>query len=367
MNDGRKKKNKLEWYVMKCRKSSDIAAEIETYRTDEDVAGLDRIENYFIPATVLQRKTVTKHPSDGNCSEEEKIKTEAAARSNGIRNTLRSFVFLLVRPSGLTALKSQAWNGGDKRLYHYRDYSGEEVVASQKMMDRFINACSEYGNRMEICTVHRPIEKGIRVVVREGAFAGLEAEVVDLQYKADGIRFTIAVNLFSKGNYAYVHDRKEEDVIVSEQDSYVFNSDFIDRIEDNLLTILKRRIKNKESENEKTDSDRQIRQYYWLRNASIRDKDLSVRFDSLMSVCASMLNSSSAKSKYTRILKRRIKEIRQGQLKVRNEQRCLAYLLSALFLSTKDAAYRTELKTLVNDYLPADDILRRHVAILRNM
>lgn len=365
MIDDRKKKNVLEWYVMKCRKSADIAAEIDAYIADQNVRELDRIDNYFIPATVLQRKTSSMPSSPDGITEEERVRSDAAVRSNGIRNTLRSFVFLLVRPSGLTALESQRWNHADKRIYHYRNYNGKEVTASQKMMDRFIDACNEYGSKLEICTVRRKIEKGITVTVREGAFAGLEAEVVDIQYKAEGIRFTIAVKLFAKGNYAYVHDRREEDVIVSEKDSYVFNADFIDRMESSLLTILKRRIKHKESKQEKEDNDEQVRQYYRLHSASIGDNDLAVKFDSLMSICASMHKGSTARTKYLRILKNRIKDVRQNRIEVKKPQTCLAYLLSALYFCTKDAEYRTELKEIVNEHLSADDIMRRYVAILR--
>ena len=367
MDPNRRKGNQLEWYVMRCRRSADIAPDIDAYMANKGVAAANRIEGVFIPAVVLQRMAVTKHSPDDDVSEAAMTNAEAARTANGIRSALRSFVFLLVRPSGLAALENLTWNRGRYRLFHYRDYSGQKVTARQDMMDRFVDACNDYGNKLEISTVNQQIRKGITVVVREGAFAGMEAEVVDLQYKADGVRFTIAVKLFAKGNYAYVHDRKVEDVMVKEKDAYVFNSDFIQRMEDSLLTIVKKRIKGKVTTSEMADSDKQLRQYYRLRHASISDEVLSVRFLSLMSICAAVLNNSTAKSRYIHLLKERIKDIRQQPLTSGHRHRSLAYLLSALYFCTKDAVYRTELKDIVRDHTPPSDVLRHHVAILRNM
>ncbi len=365
MNIERLKDNALEWYVMRCRKAADITTELDAYNNNPDIAEQDRIDNYFVPAKTIERKNVTRTLPETRLTARERLRTANALRSNSIRNTLRSFVFLLVRPSGLAALSAQRWNQLDRRIYHYRDYDGEEVTVSQRMMERFIDACLEFGNKLEICTVQQKISNGIKVTVREGAFAGLEAEVTDLQYKAEGIRFTIVVRLFANGNYAYVHDRKPEDVIVSDQESYVFNSDFIDRIEDSLLTILKRRVKHRETTEDKALSDEQVRQYYRLHNVSIGDADLSVRFEALMSVCATLLRNKAAKTKYNKTLKRRIKDVTQGETAYRSPYRCHAYLLSALFLSTKDPAYRAELKHLVQSHLPTDPFLHRHLIILR--
>lgn len=354
---------------MKCRRAADIAANIEDYNGNPALREKDRIADFFIPAKAIERQDVAKCAKGQRQTVAENLRQDAAIHSNAIRNTLRNFVFLQIRPSGLAVLANEAWNGEAKRISHYRDHRGEEVTVAQKMMTRFMEACMEFGGKMEICTVQErqdcDITKGLTVTVREGAFAGLEAEVVALQYKADGLRFTIAVKLFSNGSYAYVHDRKPEDVIVPEKEAYLFNAGFIDRIEDCLLTIMKRRVKNKETQEEMEDNNHQLWAYYQLRNANIDKRDLALRFTALMSICASMLKISSEKAKYAKLLKRRMKEVRQQPIGYAAPNRALAYILSALFISTKDPIYRDELKTIVRNQLSPDDILQRHLIILR--
>ena len=313
MNAETKKKNELKWYVMRCRRADSIADLINAYNLDPEVEALDRIDNFFVPATAIQRKPKPKRTTEDEYSNRDRAKIEAAEKNNTIRNALRYYVFLLIRPSGLETLRNQRWNGGLRHIYHYRDSNGDEVTATKAMMDRFMDACLEFGNKLEICTLSKDIREGIKVKVRDGAFAGLDAEVVNLQYKADGLRFTIAVRLFADGNYALVHDQKPEDVIVSDNEAFVFNSDFIDRMENGILTILRRRIKHKEDKEERNSNDEQIRQYYRLHKAAIAAKPLAIKFDALMAICATLLQIPSARTRYTKLLKRRLKDLRRQE------------------------------------------------------
>ena len=311
MTPEKKKKNQLQWYVMRCRKAADVVNLINAYNLDPEVEALDRIDNFFVPATAIQRKPKPKRSTEDDYSDRDRAKIEAAEKNNTVRNALRYYVFLLIRPSGLETLRNQRWNGGERHIYHYRDSNGNEITATQAMMDRFMDACLEFGNKLEICTLTKDIHEGLMVKVRDGALAGLDAEVVNLQYKADGLRFTIAVRLFADGNYALVHDQKPEDVIVPDNESFVFNSDFIDRMENGILTILRRRIKHKEDKEERDSNNEQVLQYYRLHKAAIGDKHLAIKFDALMAICATLLQIPSARTRYTKLLKRRLKDLRR--------------------------------------------------------
>ena len=361
MTEERKKANRLEWYVMRCRRTDAIVDKIDDY-FNSNPALTEKLESYFISFVKFDAKSVTQPLVGKEPSAEDKARADAARRSKGFRSALRQYVFLKIRPSGLEALAHQKWNIEGTRLYHYRDFNGEEVTVPPHMMTRFMDACAEYGDKLEICTQQQTIEKGLMVKVREGAFAGLDAEVVSIDYKASGMRFTIAVKLFGQGNYAYVHNRTPDDVVISDKDSYAFTEDFIDRLEDNILSILKWHIKKAE----KTHDDL-IEGYFRMRNVSMKGIHLAVRFDTLMLYCAVLLKKTSAKTRYTKLLKNRLKELPSSDIADKTKVRSQAYILSGLYLSTKDAEYRDRLKRIVREQLPPEDILRRHVAILREL
>ncbi len=340
MNKETLTKNELRWYVMKCQRAEELSKHIENYNlchTDKNL-----IDNFFIPALIIKPRK----------------------EENQIRNALRRFVFLRVRPSAFVEIFSQRWNNDKTRLCHYRSNDGSEVVASDFMMTRFIDACLEYGSRFDVVTQPQDIADGLTVYVRQGAFQGLEAQVMNVQYRGDGVRFSIAVKLFADG-YAYVHDCQPADVIVQPADANVFSADYLERLEHSVFSILHHRVNGAAAE--VLDADvQELRSLYRLRHATVRDELLSARFTALMSICATLTQNASGRTKYNKLLKRQVKNLRQ-QPATPTACRALAYLLAALFVSTKDPAYRTELKQLVQQQLAADVPLRQLVSIVRKL
>lgn len=341
-------KDAFRWYVMICQRAEDLSSYIEDFNLhhpDED-----RIDNYFIPAVTIK----PRKPRD----------TEDI-RSNQMRNTLRHFVFLHVRPSTFEELANERWNIDKTRLYHYRTGEGGEAVVSNAMMNRFMDACLEYGSRFDVITQPQDITDGMTVIVRDGAFKGLEARVMNIQFRGDGVRFSIAIKLFAD-NYAYVHDRQPSDVILQEKDASVFNSDYLERLQHDIISILYRKVNGKGTEEEKASDMKQLRDIYRLRHASVRGEVLSARFDALMSICASLTKNESGKSKYNKLLKRKIKEAR-GKEPDKATYTILSYLLAALFISTKDPAYRTEVKQIMQTHLSDDPSLRQLITLIRKV
>ena len=341
----RKQLNKLEWYVMKCHKAELVDKHIDDFnKTAEDLC---QVVDRFIPAVHFQKDT------------------DSRPEEVMMGSTLRPFVFLKVRPSGLDALKQEnRWHHRDCRIYHYRDRAGNEMTTTDSMMERFKDACVEYGAKFEICTPPTTDEiiKGITVKVREGAFKGLDAEVIQVHNQGDAVRFTIAVKLFGD-NYAYIHDCQKQDVIISDSDTLVFSLSFVDQVEAFLLDTLRKKLREKHLPDEVT---AQLRDYYRLCNATFANDRLRDRFDALMSICASLLRNTSGKSRYNKRLKLRKKAL-ADQPATLSTQTSLAWLLAALFISTRDANYRTELKSLVSSMTVPNDSICHFLALIRKL
>ena len=346
MDIRRKQLNKLEWYVMRCHKAEQADKLIDDFnKTADDIC---QVVDRFIPA-VHFRKNANSRP--------EEVK---------MGNTLRRFVFLKVRPTGLYALDQENWQRSrDLRIYHYRDRGGHELTTTDAMMNRFKDACVEYGAKFEICTLPSAFDeiiKGITVKVRDGAFKGLDAEVVEVHNQGNAVRFTIAVKLFGN-NYAYIHDCQKQDVIISDSDIPVFSLRFVSQVEAFLLETLRQKVRDKHLSDEVTT---QLRDYYRFCNATFADDHLRDRFDALMSVCASLLRNTSGKTRYNKRLKLRKKAL-ADQPATAATQTSLAWLLIALFVSTRDAGYRTELKSLVSSMTAPSHSICHFLAVIRKL
>lgn len=365
MNKETTERNELHWFVMRCRRAEKLERHFQTF--NESCKEDDRIEEYFIPALVIRQRKVLPHSDGDGYSHPVSRPGEAAStESNTMRSTLRHFVFLRVRPSAFESICCERWNGGSTRLYHCRDGKGQELVATDSTMRRFMDACLEYGGKFDVITQSRPITEGVTVIVRDGAFKDLEAKVVNVQFQGDGVHFSMAIRLFSN-SYAYVHDCRPDDVILRDEDSNVFSAAYLDRIQDSVFSILRLRVNGQETEEMKDADTQQLREYYRLRHATITDPLLSVRFDAMMSICASLTGNKSGKSKYNKLLKRRLKDCEIKDPSAESNSESMAYCLTALFISTRDPKYRSELKSLVSQHMSAGHRLHAVIAIIRKL
>lgn len=84
--------------------------------------------------------------------------------------------------------------------------------------------------------------------MRRGAFKDFKAEVYDVHYKTDGIRFSIAIKFFTNDRYVHIHGVSPDDVILAKPDMPVFSDDFISRIQEEVLAILRRKVNKKETD-----------------------------------------------------------------------------------------------------------------------
>lgn len=336
INSAVRKTNKPCWFVMRCHEAEKMEALIESYNADKDVLPDNKIEDYFIPSLVVRQRI--------------------------------GLVFLYVRPSAFDPRADNKsiyhWNAGRRRITFYNDAQGEAVTVRPEMMHLFIQGCLEYLERFELHPRDAEIADGIEVTVCRGTFKDYKAEVYNVHYKADGIRFSIAIRFFANDQYIHIHDLSPEDVKLDTQEMSIFSDDFIDRLQSILLEILRRKVNRKETAETRAADAKQLRKLYYLRHAAIDDPLRAAKFDALMSICASLSGQAQEKTKYNKIVKQRLKELDSRQESQENFV-ARAYLLTALYLSTKDADYRTELKTIVMGRLPDYKALREFLSLVR--
>ena len=337
INSALLKANKPCWFVMRCHEAEKIEALIESYNADPEVSPDNKIEDYFIPSLVVRQRI--------------------------------GLVFLYVRPSAFEPHLGEKsiyyWNVGRRRIAFYNDANGEAVTVRPEMMRVFIQGCLEYLERFELHPRDTEIADGIEVTVCRGTFKDYKAAVYNVHYKANGIRFSIAIRFFANDQYIHIHDLCPEDVKLDTQEMSIFSDDFIDRIQSNLLEILGRRVNKKETAETRAADAKQLRKLYYLHHAVIDDPLRAAQFDALMSICASLMGSRLEKSKYNKIVKERMKTLSQAVPEGESTAIAEAYLLTALYISTKDAEYRTRLKAIVMQQLPEHKALRAFLALVR--
>lgn len=336
INSEVRKANQPCWFVMRSRDVKKIDAFIDQYNADTEVLPENRVEEFFIPSLVVQQPI--------------------------------NLVFIYTRPSafdrGNDAIYSRYWGSGRTSLSFYTDSKGEAVTVRPQLMNVFINGCIEYYERITIHAKDGEITNGIEVTVRQGAFKDFNAEVYDVHYKANGVRFSVAIKFFANSQYIQIHDLCPDDVKLVSDDLPVFSDSLTERIQASILDIIRRRVYKKETKETQEADRQQLHQFYLLHTAVFDDLLLAAQFDSLMSICATLIGKRREVGKYNRKIKQRIKEL--GSQEINQEiLTAKAYLLIALYISTKDACYRNEVKAIVMQQLPTHKALREFLSLIR--
>ena len=336
INSEVRKTNQPCWFVMRCRDVKKIEALIDQYNADTDVSPENRVEEFFIPSLVVQQPI--------------------------------NLIFVYARPSAFDrsndAIYSRYWGSGKHRLSLYTDSKGEAVTVRPQLMKVFINGCLEYLERLTIHAKESEITDGIEVTLRHGAFKDFNAEVYNVHYKATGVRFNVVIKFFANDQYIHIHDLGPSDVRLANQELPVFSDDLVDRIQTAVLAIIRRRVYKKETIETHEEDCRQLRQFYLLHTATLDNPLLSAQFDALMSICASLMGKRREIGKYNRRIKQRIKELNSQEINQDNLT-AKAYLLTALYISTKDACYRNEVKAIVMQQLSTHKALREFLTLIR--
>ncbi|MBR4534520.1 MAG: hypothetical protein IKO85_08320 [Bacteroidaceae bacterium] len=361
--------NRTHWYVLTHLEPEWLEARLIEQQTAED--GDARMPlRYFIPYLLLNRKKVTKEvlddyvdpPSDHQVSVRDQV-------NNEIRNALRRYVFLRATQKEIDRIISEDWNKGRVRLCYYKGIDGGHAVVDDSLMQQFINVCIQQRERFDIRPHVRRLEKGVRVLIRQGVFKDVQAEVFSISHTASGIRLTLSVEFFGGTQDIRLYDKTPDDVEMLADECFAINNEYISQVEQTILTALEHKVSKYEGLDvvrERTADMRRLNLIYTYNSVEISDHLLSTRYNALMLICASLRQDREGRSAYNRIAKQHIRDMEapSGQHPTVD---ALTYLHLALFVSTKDPAFRQQAKQLFKQLPSPTPTLHRFIKCICKM
>lgn len=304
---------------------------------------------YFIPYLLLNRKKVTKEVLDDYVDPPSAHQVSVRDQvNNEIRNALRRYVFLRATQKEIDRIISEDWNKGRVRLCYYRGIDGGHAVVDDSLMQQFINVCIQQRERFDIRPHVRRLERGARVLIRQGVFKDVQAEVFSISHTASGIRLTLSVEFFGGTQDIRLYDKTPDDVEMLADECFAINNEYISQVEQTILTALEHKVSKYEGldvDRERTADMRRLNLIYTYNSVEISDRLLSTRYDALMLICASLRQDREGRSAYNRIVKQHIRNMEAPSVLLPTDD-ALTYLNLALFVSTKDPAFRQQAKQL---------------------
>jgi len=320
------------WFVMLHLNPLLIERQLMAENADRRESDLPLYE-YFIPYRFLKKAVAEQYTS--NATKEAKV----AAKTNSWRDDLRHFVFIKTTGREISHLVDKPWNReGRLHLRFYRTKSGKRITVPEQMMTPLITLCCENRQRFSFGPPVKEVAEQDVVVIREGLFKDIEATVLQVQHTADGISLTLGIEMFDGTKSLRLPGYRVGDVRFRKGSADILNDYFIDNVENELLQILRRRIKRHETEETRRKDAATLNYLYHYSYIHIDDAATYRRFRALMLLCATLRKDAFGKATLTA----EVQEMLGGvSLPATDEQACL---MAALFIATGHADYRTSLK-----------------------
>lgn len=271
--------------------------------------------------------------------------------SDEVRSIFHNFVFISASDERMSQILASDWNTQSRlHLYHYRDRAGHKIRISdeefQQLKAVFINRQLKvfFGLPVE------PIDKmavGDRVTLLLDDWKWRQGKIERIRFHKGRVSMRVAVNILGQTKSINFEDLHDGDVIFADQDTeQLLSGNLISNMEKQVVNLLGHRFRNASAETLRRDYPRLNRLLSYA-GVQIDHEDDQRRFSSLMLMCAALLGEQGLIDRYQSQLEQWLGEDYLSSLAAQPsspDTSTDAYMLLALFVSTRKPQYRNAAK-----------------------
>lgn len=286
-----------------------------------------------------------------------------------IEASLRRFVFVRSSVSRLQKLLT-VHCGRFKDLWFYRNKQRSCITVPDAEMDLFIRYCSDTMLHYSLWPLTDDLkDKDEVVLLHHPMFQGRRLKVLGSKHTKDGIRLTVATELFGHSMSMVIEDIRPEDVAQClDSDSIRLDKRLLQQVKYNIKAILERMTSAGYTDDSRRKDATQLEHLYNYRFRTFGNARSRRHFLAMMLVCARLRGDHQA---VEQLAKKALEEIEQLNAEAESRKKgtspsdALPYLQAALALATGDAASRNAAKEYVQQYNPKSETLCLLVKVCR--
>lgn len=314
---------------------------------------------FYIPYLYMP----TSEPTTDNVSEEDGDPDEQPMASRELRSDFHSFVFIQASAARVDSIVNSKWNKEARlHLYYYRDHERRNILVEDSEVRRLMDTFRDKTLRFFIGQPIDEFAAGDRVIFNTGAWTGRRGIVKDIRLKKGKLTMTISVSIFNRLKSINFTDLKTGDVTFEDAEkARLLNVNPVSRFEEEIIDILNHGTGKTMSKDMRQADLERLRRLSMFDRIFIEDSDADfARILSLRLICAVL-----RKSRKSEALQRQLMKMLNGrEIPATDDE---AYLMTALFIATRNAGYRNAVKAYRNAHPEASDILRRYHSIVKKM
>lgn len=286
-----------------------------------------------------------------------------------LRGDLRSYVFIQAPQSRVEALVKSDWNRSSSvRLYFFRDTDGSMVTLPDADMHRLIKTLQDRQLRFYLDQPIDDFAVGDRVVLQMEPWTGKTAEVRKIVFKHDRVKLTVSLNIFGRTKSITFPDVAVGDVLfVDKARGRMLSGNPIANYEEEIIDLLSHRYSQKHPEDYAELDNERLKRLAAYSNIYVEDAEERTRYVALKLICAHLRSDSSRRERYQAEVSAML-GIPHGADAIPQPASFLeAYLMMALFITTRNPRYRDAVKAYRTTHPDCPDILRRYHTIVKDL
>ena len=361
-NDIEERENKaLPWYIL-CHLNptwieSMLQKDSEGLFLTPDATPLPPYR-FYIPYHYMPLLTRNNHDEDSDYRDYDPIKD-----ANGLRSDLHNFVFIQAPEDRVEQIVKSDWNRKTRlQLYYYRDPNGEKVTIPNAEMQDLIKVLQDHHLTFFFDQPIAEFSVGDTVTLQMNAWKGKRAVIKAIHVKNGQTNITVSINLFNRTKSINFKNINVGDVqFEDESRGKLLSGNPITNYEEEIIDILSHRYTQKYAE-EVAENDRlRLKRLSTYSHIFVEDADDAARFVALKLICAYLREEKHKVERYTQ----EVHDLLDG--KTTPDTDSDAYLMIALFITTRHPHFRDAVKAYRNTHPNSPDILRRYHTIVKTL
>ena len=361
MDNGRK------WFIMTSPDPKMVELRLLEENISREKWGMPTFQ-YFIPYQFLKHRVADSNPEDE--AEDGRffnpMNREDVSANNQLRTALKRYIFIRSSDRDMDALLSGRENHDCYRtLWFYRDKNRNRLTVSDDAMGCFIDACCDRHINFEVwpCTDH--IGENAEVVLNATPFKGCRARVLEVRQDKKGFSLTVGIRVLQGTMYLrlpslrledVLYEPKNADPVVRENNRYRLVED----VQRQLFGIMGRRMKGGRSEKSVRKDTSLLDSLYNYRYHTFAGDAMRRKFRALMLLCAVLCGDKFGTEELVSEVKRELEGI-ERRPKSKMSVSVRAFLLSALYIATRDTLYYREAMEYFNAQKKLSEVQRELV------
>ena len=294
---------------------------------------------------------------------------------NALRSDLHNFVFIQASEERIRAIVASDWNTkAYVRLNYYRDTNRKEVKISDSEVRLLMDTIQKRHLQFYIDQPLNDFEVGDKVILQNEPWTGKRGIVKKVAIKHGQLCMTISMNILGRTKSINFTDVHVGDVLFEDAErGRMLTDNPITNYEEEIIDLLSHRF-GRHYTQEVAEADHQrLRRLATYDRIYVDDAYELARFTALRLICAYLLQNAKKRDLYQQqvlvLLHQAAAPSPSGEVPHLSPltSAASAYLMTALFIVTRRAQWRTAVKEYRNTHPDSPDIFRRYYAIIKDI